>query len=82
MPIESHEEIKVIHEYLVKLGNIQGPIKCRITETKNTELPFSYEAESMSELEPINSETFGEAFQNLSRHLAELIEPHQINENY
>jgi hypothetical protein len=76
------EETKIIHEYLVKLGNIQEPIKCRITETKNEELPFSYEAEFISELESIECKTHYEAFTNLTKHLAELIEPHQINENH
>ena len=82
MPIESHEEIKIIHEYLVKLNNIQEPIKCRIIETKNAELPFHYESEFISELEPIYCKTYEETFDNLSKHLAELIEPRQVNENY
>ena len=82
MSIENCEETKVIREYLVKIGNIQETIRCRITETKNIELPFSYESEFLSELEPTNCKTQYEAFTNLTKHLAKLIEPHQVNENY
>lgn len=82
MPIESCEETKTVHEYLVKLHNMQDPIKCRITETKNTELPFYYEAEFLSKLEPMDCKTHEEAFSNLNEYLAELIEPLRINENY
>ena len=48
----------------------------------NKKLPFSYEAGLISELEPIDCKTHYEAFTNLTKYLAELIEPHQINENY
>lgn len=82
MTIENCEETKVIHEYLVKIGNIREIIKCRITETKDVELPFSYESEFLSELEPIGCKTQYDAFTNLTKHLTKLIEPHQTNENY
>jgi hypothetical protein len=82
IPIENPEEVKVIREYLVKLGNVQEPIKCRIIKTKDVDLPFTYEAEFLSELEPIDCETHEEACQNLSEYLSELIEPRQVNNNY
>lgn len=84
MSIENCEETKAIHEYLVKIGNIQEPIRCRIIETKNinTGLPFIYESEFISEIEPIECKTHYDAFTNLTEHLAKLIEPRQINENY
>jgi hypothetical protein len=82
MPKEIYKETKVIHEYLVKFDNDQETIRCRITETKDIELPFSYESEFLSTLEPISCKTEYDAFSNLTKLLGSLITPRQLNEHY
>ena len=84
MEIESTVEINTINNYLVKLHNIEKPVRCRIIGTKNTELPYTYEVELLSDHEPISiqARTHNEAFEEMCQYLAELKLPLQENKDY
>ena len=83
MKIENTVEINIINNYLVKLHNIEKPVRCRIIETKNTELPYNHEVEFLSNHEPIDkARTHDEAFGDLCLFLAELKLPFQENKDY
>ena len=84
MEIESTVEINTINNYLVKLHNIEKPVRCRIIETKNTELPYNCEIEFLSNYESIAipARTYGEAFGEMCLFLAELKTPLQENKGY